>query len=419
MRYLFLLQGAPASGKSTFIEAAGLRPWTVSSDAIRLLFRGPELSRDGLNCVPISSDRIVWRTLLDAVADRLRHGDLTIIDATHTRREEVQAYRQMVEHHRYKAFLVTWRSLSVDECVARNAVRPPLSRIPEEAVRDLHGRLQTFKTPEWLEEIRPDELAAKAAAPVVDGTPFQRLHVIGDLQGCDAPFARFLHEVGGDGAATRGALPANELFVFVGDFLDRGVENGQVMARILALADRPNVIFCEGNHERHLRFWANGEASSSKQFEIKTRVELETHGIDRAHVRRFLERLQDAAVIMWRGQRILITHGGLSTMPEPGRLAFVPSMQMHLGVGPHDFDVDTAFSRNTRDLTERVIQIHGHRNDALLPILAAPRSYNLEGRVEFGGDLRVVTFEDDGSATPRAFPNPPAPPTAVAPSRPS
>lgn len=46
-----------------------------------------------------------------------------------------------------------------------------------------------------------------------------------------------------------------------------------------------------------------------------------------------------------------------------------------------------------------IIQIHGHRNLYRLPIQAAERSYNLEGQVEFGGQLRVLKITAGGIET--------------------
>jgi len=41
-------------------------------------------------------------------------------------------------------------------------------------------------------------------------------------------------------------------------------------------------------------------------------------------------------------------------------------------------------------------QIHGHRNVSDVQIQVNERCYCLEGRVEFGGNLRVVTLDNEG-----------------------
>ena len=43
MRKLFILRGAPASGKSTWVRENDLEEFTISSDNIRLLLSSPEM----------------------------------------------------------------------------------------------------------------------------------------------------------------------------------------------------------------------------------------------------------------------------------------------------------------------------------------------------------------------------------------
>jgi predicted kinase len=392
MRLLLLLQGAPGSGKSTFIEQHGLGPWTVSTDSLRLLYRGPEMHEAGHSTIPSSEDAKVWRTLFAMVESRLKMGDLTVVDATHTRRREIEAYRALAARYRYETFVVSWRDLPLETSLAYNAQRAPLRRVPDPVVREMHARLGRIEYPEWVRVIRPQELAAVLEDRVVDGLPYRRAHVIGDLQGWATPLQSFLE----------GGIAEDELYVFVGDLLDGGLENGAVLKLMLDLASRPNVLICEGDHERYLRAWHDGLPAASHGFESHTRPQLEAAGIAREAVGPLLARLVDCVLLSWRGKRVLITHGGLPAMPEPGRLLFVPAAQMIKGVGPLGLDVDSHFSRSA---PEDALQIHGHRNESKLKVEAAPRSYNLAGQGEQGGALRVVTLEDDGRVVARELPN--------------
>ena len=47
MRVLLLMRGAMGSGKSTWIERNGLKPYTLCADDIRLLCQSPVLSVNG------------------------------------------------------------------------------------------------------------------------------------------------------------------------------------------------------------------------------------------------------------------------------------------------------------------------------------------------------------------------------------
>lgn len=44
MRKLFILRGAMASGKTTFIKEHNLEMYTLSSDNLRLMFNSPEIT---------------------------------------------------------------------------------------------------------------------------------------------------------------------------------------------------------------------------------------------------------------------------------------------------------------------------------------------------------------------------------------
>ncbi len=320
MRYLFLLQGIPGSGKSTYLEQAGLAPWTVCPDSVRLLFRGPEMGRRGLPSIAISSDDIVWRTVLTMVGERLAFGDLTIVDATHTRVREVEQYVAMAQRHRYQTFLLSWRDVPLEECVRRNEARPPLRYVPEHVLHDMHARLAEFVTPSWITEIPRADVFTVCPDPMIDGGKYRALHVIGDLAGCEGALAA-LEDVD------------DELCVFTGDY-------GQITPRLNELASRPNVIFCEGR---------------------RSRMELAGTPLE--------SKLTEAVIVRWAGARILVSHGGLSSMPAPERLALVPSRQLIHGVGPRSFDVDAAFAAQ-----------------------APPGSAQVHARHREPGKLRVVTF---------------------------
>ena len=61
---LFVMRGAPGSGKSTFIKKAGLEPYTICPDTIRLMFEGPVMDpKTGKLGISQKNDRD-WRRVL-------------------------------------------------------------------------------------------------------------------------------------------------------------------------------------------------------------------------------------------------------------------------------------------------------------------------------------------------------------------
>jgi hypothetical protein len=89
---------------------------------------------------------------------------------------------------------------------------------------------------------------------------------------------------------------------------------------------------------------------------------------------------------------VLVTHGGLSSLPE--NLFFAGTEQMIYGVGePEDVSLVAAnFNINT---DEDTYQVHGHRNPENLPVKNG-RTFNLCDESQNGGLLRVLTLDKEG-----------------------
>ena len=57
------------------------------------------------------------------------------------------------------------------------------------------------------------------------------------------------------------------LYIFCGDYLERGIENKEMMYEMMRLSTLPNTIMLEGNHERHIANFAfNSNLDHSKRF---------------------------------------------------------------------------------------------------------------------------------------------------------
>ena len=89
---------------------------------------------------------------------------------------------------------------------------------------------------------------------------------------------------------------------------------------------------------------------------------------------------------------VLVTHGGLSSLPE--NLIFVGAEQMINGVGePEDASlVAEYFNKNTN---ENTYQVHGHRNPENLPVKNG-RTFNLSDESRKGSFLRTLTLDREG-----------------------
>ena len=68
-------------------------------------------------------------------------------------------------------------------------------------------------------------------------------------------------------------------YIFLGDFLDRGNQNAEVFKFIDSIKDLPNVCLLEGNHERWIKNFGNGDEIQSRVFKTKTLPQLVEGGI--------------------------------------------------------------------------------------------------------------------------------------------
>lgn len=387
MRILLLLRGSAGCGKSTWIEKNGLKPYTLSADDIRLLCQSPIMQVDGTEGISQSNDNVTWKTLFNLLEVRMQKGEFTVIDATNSKTSEMNRYKEMCNTYRYRIYCVDFTDIPIDEVKRRNANREVLKRVPEEAIDKMYSRFATQKIPSGIKVIKPNELDT-IWMKMFDLSEYKKIHHIGDIHGCNTVLQKYL--------ADNGGMKDDEMYIFIGDYIDRGLENADVVKFLISIKDKKNVLMLEGNHERWLLLYANGCVGKSKEFELVTRPALEEAKIDKKDIRQLYRKFGQCAYYKYGENIYLVTHAGLSTMPK--NLSFVETDQMIRGVGGYnDFEkIAETFINTTPD---NVYQIHGHRNTKRVQTKVNDRVFNLEGRVEFGGELRCVQVDKDGIHT--------------------
>ena len=387
MRILLLLRGSAGCGKSTWIQNNGLKQYTLSADDIRLLCQSPIMKADGTQTISVSNDGTVWKMLFQILEVRMRKGEFTVIDATNSKTSEMNQYKKLCDEYRYRMYCVDFTDIPIEETKRRNLSRPEYKRVPEEVIDNMYSRFKTQKIPSGIKVIRPDQLS-EIWIKRYDLSEYKRIHHIGDIHGCYTVLQEYLTGCGG--------LKDDEFYIFLGDYIDRGIENVEILNFLISVAAKKNVLLLEGNHERWLWKYANDEISRSRQFELVTKPEIEESGIKKKNIRKLYRRFAQCAYYEYNGNVYVVTHGGLSTVPE--NLSFVATEQMIKGVGNYkDYEeVENTFIQTTPD---NFYQIHGHRNVKGLPMQVNDRVFNLEGRVEFGGSLRCVQVDSEGIHT--------------------
>ena len=387
MRILLLLRGSAGCGKSTWIEKNGLKPYTLSADDIRLLCQSPIMQVDGTEGISQANDNVTWKTLFNLLEVRMQKGEFTVIDATNSKTSEMNRYKEMCNTYRYRIFCVDFTDIPIEEVKRRNANREILKRVPEEAIDKMYSRFATQKIPSGIKVIKPDELDS-IWMKMFDLSEYKKIHHIGDIHGCNTVLQKYL--------ADNGGIKDDEFYIFTGDYIDRGLENAEVVKFLISIKDKKNVLMLEGNHERCLWLYANDCTGKSKEFELITKPALNEARISKKDIRQLYRKFGQCAYYRYGDNVYLVTHAGLSTMPN--NLSYVATDQMIRGVGGYnDFEkIAETFINTTPD---NLYQIHGHRNTKRVPVKVNDRVFNLEGRVEFGGELRCVQVDKDGIHT--------------------
>lgn len=383
MRTLVLLRGIPASGKTTWIKKHWLENYTLSHDLFKRIYEGPVLGTDGQMHTSERNNKEVWKILNHIAEQRMTRGEFLVIDATNITMKDINKYRSLAKTYRYRIIGVDFTDVSLEEALKRNRNRSEMERVPDAAIVKFHNRLQQpFHVN--FPFIKPDEFDSIMLKPL-NLSHYKKIHHIGDIHGCYDALCKYL----GDG------LKEDEYYIFHGDYLDRGLENIKTLKLMMELSKKENVLLLEGNHERWLHLWAHNQHTQSKEFEEHTSKELDAAGISKKEVRIFYRKLAQCAYYCYKDKVIFGCHGGVSTFP--GNPIFLSAEQMIHGVGDYQ-DVKKVEEMFDESVPNHIYQIHGHRNFGY-PVHSTERNYNLEGKVELGGCLRIVTVSNSGIET--------------------
>ena len=381
MRTLVIMRGSPASGKSTWIKNMGLENYTLSADNLRLLVESPILVPDKKHrTISQKNDSFVWTLLFELLEKRMSNGEFVIVDATHSRSSDFSRYNKLCERYRYRRYYVDFSDVPIDECKRRNAEREDFKRVPESVIDKMYSRLETQqKTSGWV-EVDKNNFWNEVGMKLFDLNTYEHIHIFGDIHGCLNPLKEYFEK-----------YPYNEkdFYIFCGDYIDRGLQNKETLELLMEMATYKNTLFLEGNHEKWLNYYSLDEYEQIKSKTFLNKTANELRDIDKKDIRAFYRKIGQIAYFQYGDKKYIVSHGGISYMPE--ELQLVSTSQFINGVGDYNVQIDEIFSENQKDTD--IIQVHGHRNT--FEVDNCSNSYNLEGKVEFGGELRVLQLNKD------------------------
>ena len=261
MRYLFLLRGAQTSGKSTWIEENNLQPYTLSTDMIRLLYQSPVTTLEGDVAISQDNDTEVWKLLMQLLERRMDKGELVIIDATHYKAPLLNKYKDLVDKYRYRVYVVDFSDVPLEELLKRNAARDKYKRVPESVIQkmvySLNDSSEVKKSYEILNPNTASQMLSYGAPMQSVKVEKDKVVIFGDIHGCYEPIKTYFEN---------NPFDDNTCYIFVGDYIDRGLQNKEVLEFLLTIYSKSNVILLEGNHERWLREWCSKDYDE-KQYE--------------------------------------------------------------------------------------------------------------------------------------------------------
>ena len=379
MRTLLLLRGAVGSGKSTFIKENDLEPYTLEADKFRLLISNPKLTKFGNFEISQKNDRMAWEILFNCLEERMKKGEFTIIDATHTTKRAMNSYKFLADKYKYTIYYYQLDT-PLEKCIENNKKRESYKQVDENVINRMFKNIQTEKISGSFKRISDiSEIINFYVADVSE--KYKKVRIIGDVHSCFTALSEIMKD-----------FDENTLYVFLGDFLDRGIEHKQTLSLILNLYNRENVIMIEGNHEIHLENFANDFKINSKDFLNETLPAIleNEQNIDnfKKEIRKFYKKLRQCYAFKFHNYKILCTHAGLSFVPN---LALVSTSEMINKVGSFETEIGELYEENyLKGKCQDFIQVHGHRG-----VNSTEHSICLEGEVEFGGELKYLDVMPD------------------------
>lgn len=387
---LFLLSGIQGSGKDTFLKENSLDMFSLSMDELRKIYLQPIMSNNGEFKNNGEKNEFIYHIFIDALKSKMSMGGPIIVNNMNVSTKSVEEFKIIAEKYGYEIAIVDFGIHDLDFYLERNKLRPEYDKVPEFAIKKSYEEKLKMKIPNNIKIFDKNEFAKEMNKShneiKINANKYNKINFIGDLQGCAQTILSFLKEKN---------INKNELYVFLGDYIDRGIENAHVLKMIENFKNEENFIFLKGNHDENIIKYLLGENNIkgriSDIFNNETLPEIIKAGFNNDRLKEIYENLKDFVFIEYHDKIIFANHGGLSNIPL--RPMLVSEKTYLSGSGNFSDNVDEIFNNN--NINSNFIQIHGHRNDHNLPIQYG-NSINLEGGIEYGEDLRIATLSYDG-----------------------
>ena len=386
MRKLIILRGAMGCGKSTFIKNNDLENYTLSTDTIRLMYASPELGIDYKESIPQFNNKKVWDLLYTLLEERMKKGEFTIIDAVHAYADEsFPIYKKLAEKYRYRLYVLDFTDIPKEEVYERNKGREIYRQVPESSIDRVYKAFEKERISTAFKVIKPENFNEIINTTPRDLNGYDNVHIIGDIHGSATALKTYF---------TKYPISEKDYYIFCGDYFDRGTQNYQTFKFLSELMTNKNMTFLIGNHEDKLYKYACDD-EFKMDYDIKNTIEeFEMNHLKKSEIRGFIKSLSQLALITFKDKTYLITHGGLPYIPNKS-LDFYSTNSFVYGIDKYETDIDKIYNEFMQTANNKIYQVHGHRNFYKNKFDKYEYSINLEGDIEHGGNLRILTLTNN------------------------
>lgn len=389
MRTLVLFRGCPGCGKTTFIEYMGWEPYTISIDNIRMMMGSLMTNLDATYGITTKHESAVWDLVFELLKVRFEKGEFTVVDSTNSKTEEMTRLRNLAVEYKYRVFLIDMTTIPKEQVSMQNLLRVPLyKQVPEYVIERQYARFATQKIPKRITVIpftNTEDTAQRVMDAIqikpIDLSKYKAVVHVGDIHGCATVLKEAIPEIDPD-----------TFYIFCGDYIDRGIENVEVMKLLREWYKLPNVLLLEGNHERWLKKYGTKEPIESAVFKYHTQKELLSGGILPNMAHEIYRKCGQMAYYTFDDKTVLVSHGGT---PSSYISVEQPTQEMTNGVGKYEDIVKVIDTFNKDVEGTNTYQVCGHRNPYHLPVQNG-NFFLLEDEVEFGGHLRLAILDHTG-----------------------
>lgn len=387
---LYVLSGAPASGKSTFLKNLKNLPKEaiISSDSLREQIFGSSQSIDSNGKISkllnSNGDRAVFSIMEQIVEERLKENLLTIVDSTNTTEKERLFWAKIANKYSIPTTVLIFDS-SLEDLVDRDSKR--LASVGFDVVKKFKDKLNLSSSLPFINVQEHDSF--NLLPPTIP----DNVDVIGDTHGLYDDMVHLLGELGY--FIENGFLshPDNRKVLFLGDWTDRGFDSVKCFDLIYNSVVQNNHFAICGNHEHKLmkiyEKWKNDKVYTPKSFSgAETMVS-------------FWENVNSEKLDSWMSwlktlphyyvnNRFVFTHADIASV----NIYQLPASSAYYGESKWGkINTDESFTKWSQELGfDGPILIRGH-----IPQLnvenKSSRVFSLEEKVGFNGTIKALQLD--------------------------